>query len=46
MVHLFLLRVRDLPRGLIVRAGTFGHPCKVKSFKKNVSVVINDLELY
>jgi hypothetical protein len=46
MVHLFLLRVRDLPKGLIVRLGTFGHPCRVKSFRKAVSTVMDDLELY
>jgi hypothetical protein len=46
MVHLFLLRVRDLPNGLIVHVGTFGHLCRVKSFKKAVSTVMDDLELY
>jgi hypothetical protein len=46
MAHLFLLRVRDLPEGLIERVGTFGNPCRVKSFQKAVSVVMDDLELY
>jgi hypothetical protein len=46
MVHLFLLRVRDLPEGLIERVGTFGHPCRVKSFRKDVSAVMDNLELY
>jgi hypothetical protein len=46
MAHLFLLRVRDLPNGLIVPVGTFGHPCRVKSFRKAVSAVMDDLELY
>jgi hypothetical protein len=46
IVHLFLLRVRDLPKGLIVRMGTFGHPYRVKSFRKAVSTVMDDLELY
>ena len=46
MAHLFLLRVRDLPKGLIERVGTFGHPCRVKSFRKVVSAVMDDLELY
>jgi hypothetical protein len=46
MAHLFLLRVRDLPEGLIVRVGTFGHPCRVKSFRKAVSAVMDDLELH
>ena len=32
--------------GLIVRVGTFGHPCRVKSFRKAVSAVMDDLELY
>jgi hypothetical protein len=44
--HLFLLRVRDLPEGLFERLGTFGHPCRVKSFRKAVSAVMDDLELY
>jgi hypothetical protein len=26
--------------------GTFGHPCRVKSFRKAVSAVMDDLELY
>jgi hypothetical protein len=46
MAHLFLLRVRDLPEGLFERMGTFGHPCRVKSFQKAMSAVMNDLELY
>jgi hypothetical protein len=46
MVHLFLLRVRDLPEGLIEHVGTFGHTCRVKSFRKAVSAVMDDLELY
>jgi hypothetical protein len=46
MAHPFLLRVRDLLEGLIVRLGTFGHPCRVKSFRKAVSAVMDDLELY
>jgi hypothetical protein len=46
MVHPFLLRARDLPKGLIERVATFGHPCRVKSFRKAVSVVMDDLELY
>jgi hypothetical protein len=46
MAHLFLLRERDLPEGLIERVGTFGHPCRVKSFRKAVSAVMDDLELY
>jgi hypothetical protein len=46
MAHLFLLRVRDLPEGLIERVGTFGHPCRVKSFRKAVFAVMDDLELY
>jgi hypothetical protein len=41
-----LLRVRDLPEGLFERMGTFGHPCRVKSFRKAVSAVMDDLELY
>jgi hypothetical protein len=41
-----LLRARDLPKGLIVRVGTLGHPCRDKSFRKAVSVVMDDLELY
>jgi hypothetical protein len=46
MVHPFLLRARDLPKGLIERVGTFGHPYRVKSFRKAVSAVMDDLELY
>jgi hypothetical protein len=30
----------------IVCLGTFGHPCRVKSFRKAVSAVLDDLELY
>jgi hypothetical protein len=33
-------------QGVIVRLGTFGHPCRVKSFRKAVSTVMDDLELY
>ena len=32
--------------GLIMRVGTFGHPCRVKSFRKAMSAVMDDLELY
>jgi hypothetical protein len=46
MAHLFLLRVRDLPEGLIEHVDTFGHPCRVKSFRKAVSAVMDDLELH
>jgi hypothetical protein len=46
MVHLFLLRVQDLPEGLFERMGPFGHPCRVKSFQKAMSAVMDDLELY
>jgi hypothetical protein len=46
MAHPFLLRVRDLPEGLIMHLGTFGHPCRVKSFRKAVSAVMANLELY
>jgi hypothetical protein len=46
MVHPFLLRVRNLPEGLIERVGTFGHPCRVKSFQKVVFAVMDGLELY
>jgi hypothetical protein len=46
MAHLFLLRLQDLPKGLIERVGTFGHPCRVKSFRKAVSAVMDDLELH
>jgi hypothetical protein len=46
MVHPFLSRARDLPKGLIKRVGTFGHPCRVKSFQKAVSAIMDDLELY
>jgi hypothetical protein len=46
MVHPFLLRARDLPKGLIERVGTFGQPCRVKSFQKAVSTIMDDLELY
>jgi hypothetical protein len=46
MAHLFLLRVRDLLEGLIEHVGTFGHPCRVKSFRKGMSAVMDDLELY
>jgi hypothetical protein len=33
-------------QGVIVRLGTFGHPCRVKSFQKAMSAVMDDLELY
>jgi hypothetical protein len=33
-------------QGVIVCLSTFGHPCRVKSFQKAVSVVMDDLELY
>jgi hypothetical protein len=33
-------------QGVIVRLGTFGHPCRVKFFRKAVSTVMDDLELY
>jgi hypothetical protein len=33
-------------QGVIVRLGTFEHPCRVKSFQKAVSAVMHDLELY
>jgi hypothetical protein len=33
-------------QGVIVHLGTFGHPCRVKSFRKAVSAVMDDLELY
>jgi hypothetical protein len=33
-------------QGVIVRLGTFGHPCRVKSFLKALSVVMDDLELH
>jgi hypothetical protein len=46
MVHSFLLRARDLPKGLIVRVGTFGQPYRIKSFRKAVSMIMDDLELY
>jgi hypothetical protein len=46
MAHPFLLRVQDLPEGLIERLGIFGHPCRVKSFRKAVSAVMDDLKLY
>jgi hypothetical protein len=46
MAHLFLLTVRDLPKGLFERVGIFGHPCRVKSFRKAVSAVMDDLELH
>jgi hypothetical protein len=46
MAHMFLLRVRDLPEGLFERMDTFGHPCKVKSFRKAMSAVMDDLELH
>jgi hypothetical protein len=46
MAHLFLLRVQDLPKGLFEHMGTFGHPCRVKSFRKAMSVVMDNLELY
>jgi hypothetical protein len=36
----------DRHQGVIVRFGTFGHPCRVKYFRKAVSVVMDDLELY
>jgi hypothetical protein len=29
-----------------VRMGTFGHRCKVKSLRKAVSAVMDDLELF
>ena len=32
-------------QGANVRMGTFGHPCRVKSFRKAVSAVMDDLEL-
>jgi hypothetical protein len=46
MAHLFLFRVRDFLEGLIERVGTFGHPRRVKSFRKAMSAVMDDLELY
>jgi hypothetical protein len=46
MAHSFLLRVRDLPEGLIERLDTFRNPCRVKAFQKAVSAVMDDLELY
>jgi hypothetical protein len=33
-------------QGVIVCLGTFGHPCRVKSFRKAVSAVMDDLKLY
>jgi hypothetical protein len=33
-------------QGVIVRLGIFGHPCRVKSFRKAVSAVMDDLELF
>jgi hypothetical protein len=33
-------------QGVIVRLGTFGHPCRVKYFLKAMSAVIDDLELH
>jgi hypothetical protein len=33
-------------QGVIVCLGTFGHTCRVKSFRKVVSAVMDDLELY
>jgi hypothetical protein len=33
-------------QGVIMRLGTFGHPCRVKSFRKAVSAVMDDLALY
>ena len=30
-------------QGANVRVGTFGHPCRVKSFRKAVSTVMDDL---
>jgi hypothetical protein len=33
-------------QGVIVCLGTFGHPCRVKSFQKAMSVIMDDLELY
>jgi hypothetical protein len=33
-------------QGVIMRLGTFGHPCRVKSFRKAVPAVMEDLELY
>jgi hypothetical protein len=33
-------------QGVIMRLGTFEHPCRVKSFRKAVSAVMDDLELY
>jgi hypothetical protein len=32
--------------GVIVRLGIFGHPYRVKFFRKAVSAVMDDLELY
>jgi hypothetical protein len=46
MAHLFLLRTRDLPKGLSKRVGIFGHPCRVKSFQKAMSAVMDDLEVH
>ena len=31
-------------QGVNVRVGTLGHPCRVKSFRKAVSAVMDDLE--
>jgi hypothetical protein len=33
-------------QGVIVRLGTFGHPCRVKYFRKAMSAVMDDLVLY
>jgi hypothetical protein len=46
MVYPFLLRARDLPEGLIIHVGIFGHLYRVKSFWKSVFAVMDDLELY
>jgi hypothetical protein len=46
MAHLFLLRAQEFPKGLIICVGTFGHPYSVKSFRKAVSAVMDDLELH
>ena len=32
-------------KGRALRMGTVGHPCMVKSFRKAVSAVMDDLEL-
>jgi hypothetical protein len=33
-------------QGVILRVGTFGHHCRVKSFQKSVSAVMDVLELF